>query len=81
MQIFFTDAFTFMSNLQSFYDACAAPVWVKLNDHAVADQHFYAVQAHLSCKIRENNFLGWNLHAKECIRESLIDNSFNNLWF
>src|SRR3989344_257825 len=64
MQIFFTDALTFMTNLQSFYDAGTAAVWIKLNDHAVADEHFNAMQAHFACKIRENSFLGRKLYAK-----------------
>lgn len=61
------------------YDARPPTIWVELDLHAIADEHLYPMQTHLTGEIRKYRFLRRELNAKERIRERLFDDSFYDL--
>jgi hypothetical protein len=80
MQIFLTEAFTFMGSLlDAPRDARATPVRIKLQLHTIAHQHLNSMQTHLPCEVREYLLTGVQVDAEECIGECLLDDSFYNL--
>src|SRR3989344_2688556 len=80
MQIFLTEAFTFMGlKLDASGNAGATPIRIELYEHTVADEHFYSMQTHFTCEVCENDVRTSELYAKESIRKRLVDDSFHNL--
>ena len=80
MQIFLTEAFTFMGlKLDASGNAGATPIRIELYEHTVADEHFYSMQTHFTCEVCENDVPTGELYAKESIRKRLVDDSLHNL--
>lgn len=80
MQIFLTEAFTFMVRVlcATGYPGTSA-IGVKMQLHFVPDKHFNSVQTHFAGKIRKYDLAGYELDPKESIGKRLVDDSFYNL--
>jgi hypothetical protein len=81
MQIFLTEALTFMMKnvpLSSSCDPGSAAVRIQFKLDPVAYQHADAMQTHLSSKVRQSNLAGIELHAEQRVRKRLFDDSFHD---
>jgi hypothetical protein len=52
-----------------------AAVRIKLQLHAITDEHFDSMQTHFAREVRKYRVTGLELYAKERIRERLVDDS------
>lgn len=80
MQIFLTDALTFMVFFSHApRNTGATSVGIEPHLHAIADEHFNSVQTHFTGEVCQNDISAFKLYAKEGVREGLIYDPFDNL--
>ncbi len=80
MQIFLTDAFTFMV-LVSSHDTRSSSVRIELQLDAIAHEHFDPMQSHFASKIREHERIVAEANTEQRVRKRLFDDSFRGCWF
>lgn len=64
MQIFLTDAFTFMVCLAASGYPSPASVWIEMEVNLITDENLYFVQTHLAREVGEDEFPAFQLYAK-----------------
>ena len=67
--------------LEAADNPCSAAVRIKLDLNPIADKNLNSVQTHLPSEVREYLLISAERDAKQRVREGLIDDSLNDLFF